>query len=274
MGVDDRSALIEGLSADYGAEFCKNGAPQWAFQGIAPAIPYIGKRFRPHMKVLIYASAENLASDPKHRECLEGWAMRNQIERAYHGGLLPDGMPCVMLEPVNNGSLLMAARHALYNHDPSLSFSRVSAKDFLEEVAVANPSKFAIAGDRNQDPAGKVKYWPPSKPYILADLAWIKPDVIVIPRTILSRLQSRKVGLTEALRRCTILPNWQITARTVRNAGREVKVQHGAEREHSPFITWRLTRGAERWGMEDYLVWLDRVASSWVQKPNPSGQSR
>jgi len=217
---------------------------------------------------LIYASAENLASDSEHRERLAEWVKRKQFERAYHGGLLQDGMPCVMIEPVNNGSLLMAARHALYNHDRSLSFSRVSAKDFLEEVAVANPSKFAIAGDHNQDPAGKVKYWPPSKPYILTDLALIKPDVIVIPRTILSRLQSRKVGLTEALRRCTILPNWQITARTVRNAGREVKGHHGFEGERSPFMPWRLTRGAEGWGMEDYLVWLDRVASKWVQNPS------
>ncbi len=269
MGVDDRSALIEALSEAYVAEYCRSAAPDWAFQGIAPAIPYIGTRFlEAPKKILIYASAENLASDSKHRENLTGWEKREQIKRAYHGGLLPDGMPCVMIEPVNNGSLLMAARHALHKHDPSLSFSSASAKDFLEEVAVANPSKFAIAGDRNQDPAGKVKYWPLSKPYILADLALTKPDVIVIPRTILSRLKSRKVGLAEILRPYNILPNRQITARTVRNAGREVIVQHGATREHSPFMTWRLTRGAERWGMEDYLDWLDRVATNWVQKPN------
>jgi hypothetical protein len=269
MGMDDRSALIAALSAAYEAEYRTSSSPDWAFQGIAPAIPYIGERF--HMapkKVLIYASAENLASDKGHREGLEKWTTQKQIERAYHGGLLPDGMPCVLIEPVNNGSLLMAVRHALHNHCPSLPFSQVSAKEFLEEVAVANPSKFAIAGDRNRDPAGKVKYWPPSKAYILADLALIKPGVIVIPRTILSRLQSRKVGLTEALRRYTILPNWQITARTVRNAGREIIAKYGTERERSPFLTWRLTRGAERWGMEDYLVWLDGVACKWVQNPS------
>lgn len=268
MGVDDRSALIEALSSAYEAEFCRSASPGWAFPSIAPAIPFIGEHFlEAPEKVLIYASAENLASDPEHREGLEAWAKRKQVERAYHGGWLPDGMPCVMIEPVNNGSLLMAARHALQKHNPSLSFSRASAKDFLDEVAVANPSKFAIAGDRNEDPAGKVKYWPPSKPYILADLELIKPDIIVIPRTILSRLQSRKVGLTESLRHSTILPNWQITARTVRNARRVIKVQDRCEHERSQFLTWNLTRGAERWGMEDYLDWLDRVAFSWVRKP-------
>ncbi|MBS0160943.1 MAG: hypothetical protein JSS26_20375 [Nitrospira sp.] len=159
----------------------------------------------------------------------------------------------------------MAARHALHKYDADLSFSRASAEDFLEEVTVANPSKFTIAGDANIDPAKKAMYWPPSKPYIVADLDLIKPDIIIVPRTILSKLSGRKVGLGASLRSFTILPNWQITSRTVRNARRVVPGKNLSKIELSPFSIWKLTRGAERWGMEYYLQWLDVIAKDWKQ---------
>lgn len=261
MGMDDQVAAKEALALAYKAHHRCSGTPDWAFKDIAPAIPHVGTEyFNAPRKILIYASTENLAWTDQ-QEMLRAKGLDDQLHRAYGAAQRADEEQNVMIEPINNGSLLMAARHALHAFDPELAFTKTGSSDFLQQVVVANASKFSIASRTNIDPASRVKYWPASKPYLETDLAVLQPHIVIIPRTILFRLRSRKISL-DLQDVQTLLPNYQITSRTLAN----IKKLGLTEATRGPSLNWKLTLGAERWGMKFYLKWLEEVAVNWIER--------
>ena len=220
MGMDDRSALIEALRFSYESEYCRSGAPDWAFQGVAPAIPYIGERFlESPIKALIYASAENLASDTGHLEGLRTQDVRQQMVRSY--GLKPRANQDqnVHIEPINNGALLKVARHILSYHPNDEALLKHSSKFFLEQVAVANPGKFSIDPAKhkqkvNLDYARDWKKFKDQIVYVQADLEHLTPHWLILPATIHRSLV--RAGLKSALERIpTIVSIQQVQQRAI-----------------------------------------------------------
>jgi hypothetical protein len=177
------------------------------------------------------------------------------------------GTTHVHIEPINNGSLLMAAKHAL-RHIGQYDKPSQSSWDFLDLVAVANPGKFSIRSKHNLDYANKPRYWPDSMPFMRADIEVLKPSVIIVPKSIVGVL---KFVLSEvnSLRLPTVVPLYQITALNIRRNIKPQLVNIGAAKP-IPFSNehWPLSRGAERWGMEYYLQWIDQIASTWVMHPD------
>lgn len=213
MGMDDllndkERSLLQAYE-DLGRK-----APEWAYP-FAPPIPFVGKGYGvdSRSKVLIYASAENLRYTKKFKD--DGWLNpENQMirSRVHHH---ERGATFVHMQPINNGSLLKAARHSLEQVWYQGSFSTDSPENFLDQVAVANPGKFSVNAESNIDYAGQRTPWLASKSFIEADLKILDPDIIIIPNTILRTLGKGPVGLSLTRPGRTIIPNYQITTRTI-----------------------------------------------------------
>lgn len=271
------------LFETYRREF--EASPDWAFP-VAPPIPFVGDHYPKNGGgVLVYASAENLGYTwPKGmREWdleiwqthiglkSEAWPWFRSAERQMCRSRLmyKDGSKgnLVHIEPINNGSLLLAARHAISTLKLAPDLPN-NATQLLRHIAVANPGKFSIRSMANSDYASKPRFWPDSLPYIQHDMSVLDPAIVILPKTILATLWTQSPSLKELFKRRTLLPNYQITALMIRRNIRPILIRKGAT-EPSPFNNpaWPLTRGAERWGMEYYLQWLDVVAKDWVRYP-------
>ena len=157
MEAYDRDARIARLTEGYNRLFDAS-RPQWAYKGIAPAIPYIGRTYgQLGLNVLVYASAENLASDQNYRNWIKGRIREEQLLRSYLSLDADPGSTDISIEPIKNGSLLKAARHALHMMRPESKFSLDAPASFLDEIAVANPGKFSVEPDSEGTGANKRK---------------------------------------------------------------------------------------------------------------------
>ena len=146
----------------------------------APATPFVGNNYGANglPKVLVYGSAENLT----YTSNLTLSAARNRV--FFDEG--PQGtdkfFPRVHISPITDGSLLTAARYLLEIFEKE-GFS-TEPKDFLQQIAVSNYGKFSLKGKKNSDYASKPKLLEVSHPYVKADLEVLKPDVVILPRSI------------------------------------------------------------------------------------------
>lgn len=260
MGMDDRSALIGELSAAYEAEYCRSAAPAWAFQGIAPAIPYVGERFlKAPKKVLIYASAENLAADPLHLENLRALPVNAQMHRSYGRTPRQHEDQNVHIEPINNGALLKLARHALSYLPVESEFTTNSSMSFLEQVAVANPGKFSIDPNRldrkprkNLDYAGDPDMFAAQRSYLEADLSHIGPQIVILPRKIFDSLRSAGMeGLFYRLNHIILIQQVQFQAVYGRGRRRQPRAPRSEWNTTTGYGAWR-----SPWYADAYVQWI------------------
>lgn len=256
------------LQAEYEAVLAKTEHPAWAYP-YAPPIPFVGKGYGENgrSKVLVYASAENLTYTKKLKE-VPPWLqpdnqiIRSRIDHRERGGT------CVHIQPIDNGSLLKAARHSLSQVTFNGSFTVDSPEAFLDQIAVANPGKFSVDAERNEDYAGDGTPWLASRPFMAVDLRVLDPDIIVIPRTILNTLRSEPVHLDLSRSGRTIVPNYQITAGTINRLINRQLRKSAAPKRTSVVDQWPLAPGWQKLDMAAYLCWLDAVAFDWIE-PRP-----
>lgn len=191
--MDDRESLKASLLAGYEKIYSRQGTPTWAFDRIAPAIPYIGERFTAMAKkVLIYASAENLSSDNTNRTKLQTHSVHEQLLRSYTAKVLPKEDQNIHIEPINNGGLLKVAQHVLCKVDCGVSIEQGSSREFLSQVAAANPGKFSIDPDKpplvrkkkNYDYANQPDKFKDQSLFIACDIEKIEPEVVIMPTSI------------------------------------------------------------------------------------------
>jgi hypothetical protein len=286
MGMDAAlNPLEQQLIEGYKKLFKK--CPDWAYP-VAPAIPFVGNNYPMEGGgVLVYASAENLSYTwPKGEQAWNEAMWQQQLPnvrpwfdpdkdpmlRSRNMLAVSPGTTKVHIEPINNGSLLLAANHALKCaklNQPEWS----SATEFLDHIAVANPGKFSIRSSRNEDYAGNncPCCWAPSIPFIQNDLMLLRPSVIIAPKSVVESLRHQSIGIDLNVANCKLLPNYQITRGTI---NRQIKKQLKDLGAPAPAPLnkpdWPLSRGAEKWGMENYLQWIDLVASKWMQPPMPT----
>lgn len=216
-------------------------APEWAYQ-FAPSIPFVGDDYgrngRP--KVLIYASAENLTYTRNQK--VEIWLQpKNQMIRSRVFHSVKHGTN-IHIQPIDNGSLLKAARHSLEQVVPKGKFSTESPEIFLDQVAVANPDKFSVDSMNNKNYAGQKTPWLASKPFIEIDLEILDPDIIIIPKTILATLGKRPMNLNFTRPERTIIPNYQITAGTINRTIKPQLERSSVPKKRSLVEDWPLTK--------------------------------
>jgi hypothetical protein len=229
MAYQSPSANFESnLLGRYKEQFETSKTPRWAFPSqdwdysktplkkpFPPSIPFIGKNYyQAPKKIALYASAENLAHyerKPKtipeflcderawnrHREAnLEGW------EKFF---------PRLHIGPVENGSMLCAVLYICtclklnFPNDPSL---------FLENLVVGNVSKFSIAGRKNEDTAGRIKLLKPSLPYFQIDLKILRPDILILPKSVYAHKRIKDL-ISEVLPDVNVIPIFQFNCTVI-----------------------------------------------------------
>ena len=151
-------------------------------------IPFVGKNYAEQdFKILVYASAENLANYDGYLEREEkvdicdrhrGWFNKKYNETRF--------FPDVHLQPMNDGMLLLAAYYIAYQLKSEYR-EKLEPIEFMEKIAFGNYGKYSIEGPKNID-------YPPKKEekekvamshdYIREDIRILKPDLIIMPRTI------------------------------------------------------------------------------------------
>lgn len=185
--------------------------PDWAVRKrnsneiVKPTIPFVGKNYADQAhKILVYASAENLSGYWKgNRHSWQGdildndaWAENRHRRSLEELNSDPNKFfPNVHIGPMNDGRLATAAYYIarkLYN----MIFD--SPNKFYEAIAFANYGKFSIETEKqkkarigcekdgksaNIDYAGNCDLLAVSHCYIQADMEILKPDCIIMPKT-------------------------------------------------------------------------------------------
>ncbi|MCD6303465.1 MAG: hypothetical protein J7M21_00710 [Planctomycetes bacterium] len=190
------------------------GRPGWAWP-FNPPVPLVGKRYRPGRGLLIYASAENLSwlhdePTPPRFKTADAWN-RYRIRYEEAGRRSADFFPDVGIAPVNNGGLLVAG---LFTATRLGLPVRARPRAFLETIAVSNWCKFVIRSDKNRDYIANVKKLTQSLPYVIGELAVLRPTAVLIPQAVW-RHQILQAAMRGASPWTRFLPVPQFNARIV-----------------------------------------------------------
>lgn len=167
---------------------------------VEPAVPFVGKEYDvvKGLKVLVYGSAENLnfEFDPIQ---LTHFRNRDRYD-AWRKDTTPKWFPSIHMTPVSDGTLLTAARYLLQICDYKGFAERPD--DFIQQIAIGNYGKFSLKGT-NKDYANKPDLLRASDDLVLDDLDTLKPDIVILPRSIydhaFSRLLKRSTHKPKAL---------------------------------------------------------------------------
>lgn len=216
----------------------KENLPEWAVHKrnsdeiVRATIPFVGKYYTEQRhKILIYASAENLTDYLREdRRAWKGdlldsdqWA-ENRHRRSFEEGKTDSFFPNVHIGPMNDGRLATAVFYIatkLYQ----LDFS--TPREFYETIAFANYGKFSIETERqkrerlgqdkggdkmNIDYAGNRELLAVSHGYLQADMELLKPDCIIMPKTM---YEVDREFIDRYKGAAVIVPIYQMNARVI-----------------------------------------------------------
>lgn len=223
----------------------EENCPEWAVHKrnsedfIKPTIPFVGKHyFEQEKKILVYASAENLAAywkgNTKH--WLGDWLDDDSQAENRHRKCFDDSsskadqfFPYVHIGPMNNGCLATAA---YYIATKLRRTENSSPRDFYESVAFGNFCKYSIETDWQRNIRTKVgatgkkenrdytqfkvrearEKIEVSIPFLKADIEILEPDVIIVPKTLYDIC---KTSFDNARGETEIIPIYQINTRVI-----------------------------------------------------------
>ena len=202
--------------------------PDWAVKkndGVSlvhPAIPFIGKKYS-EAKVLLYASAENLVRYNGYLD-IDSNAIKRRRD-TYNLGLKEREkdkdkyyFPNIHIKPIEDGSLLTAAAYILKIIGKTFQYN--DPYEFIEHIAVDNFCKFSIEnGNRNKDYAGKINKVRYSFDYIKADLKLLKPEIIILPKTIYNLREVKQI-IKDIVPNSLRIPIYQINSRNINHPER------------------------------------------------------
>ena len=193
--------------------------PSWAVkkktkeENIYPAIPFVGKSYT-NTKLLLYASAENLTY---YEQGNDNW-LDNDATALYRRDISNGSFfPKVHISPVQDGSLLIVAAYILKKLGIHLEYS--NPFEFIENIAVDNFGKFSIKTEKegsnkrrqNVDYAKNIDKIRESFDYIKSDLKILKPEILILPRTIYFHDEVNQL-IKSILPECLVLPIYQINS--------------------------------------------------------------
>lgn len=158
--------------------------PKWAWP-FHPPIPLVGRNYEPDKGLLIYASAENLSwlnkeTTPSRLVTDEAWN-RYRVQYEKDGRHSEAFFPDVGIQPVTDGGLFAAGLFVA--EQVGLPFRR-TPRAFLETIAVTNWCKFSIRSANNQDYIADVKKLTASLPFVVGELALLRPAIVLIPKSV------------------------------------------------------------------------------------------
>ena len=194
-----------------------NERPEWAVKRldnnevIHPTIPFVGKNYgNIEKKLLLYASAENLTN-------YDGWIDETEKainrHRFWFDNYSKDKFfPNVHIAPINDGALVIAVAYILRLLKIEYEYS--APRELLENISFANFSKFTINAKKNVDPAKYPITLASSSNYIEKDLEILKPDIIVMPKSIYKHLKIKKL-IKSILPDSLVIPIYQINSRVI-----------------------------------------------------------
>lgn len=274
MGVDDLLNLRErallnryrAIHERWSVAHSGRVAPPWAHQ-FRPTIPVVGGDFGGRrMRVLVYASAENLTWAKQRSELPsqlwpEFQMIRGRVDLAMRGGTN------VHIHPVDNGSLLKVARHILHRLEPQQRFSKRTPNQFLQEIAVANPGKFSVDKEVNKDTASNPELLAHSVAYIKADLAVLEPEIVILPATVLSSLRTHGLFPKSTFGNVRLVPIFQLSPQAI-NIHLTNALRGGPVEVREPHAAWPVLVNTLR--MDRYFQWIEeRVkigVDSWIER--------
>lgn len=194
----------------------KNNKPNWAVHKVAEghqdelvhcSIPFVGKQYvGQKIKILVYASAENLSGYEGHLDCDE-YAInrhRNCFEKTKDSEVT--FFPNVHIRPMEDGCLAIVALYTLLKLQ---EVGDIKPADFFEMIAFANYGKYTVSSKTNEDYAGIADMLKESHNYIRKDVGLLQPNYIIMPKTI---YQTDCKFIEEIKGNAVILPIYQINA--------------------------------------------------------------
>ena len=199
---------------------------------VSPTIPFVGKNYvAQKTKVLLYASAENLAKYNGHIDNDD--IAINRHRKWFDDSVEKKFFPNVHIAPISDGSLLIVLRYICEQLGIDMP---VTPKEFVEAISFANFGKFSIkpvkGSERNIDYAQSKSKLDCCMPYIEKDLEVLKPDIIVMFQTMYSAERSEIERLKGDAKLILLT---QINARTV-NTNLKRRYALKDEAELSPVI--------------------------------------
>lgn len=204
--------------------FAKKGKhPEWACKKmngedlVHCPIPFIGKHyFEQPLKILVYASAENLNG---YNGYIDDDRIAVNRHRVYFDMNDPESeeFPNAHIQPINNGALVMVACHIMSR----LTDVKVQTPTkFLENIAFANYGKYTIdtrVEKRNTDYAGDPDKLKESQEYIKADIEILQPDYIIMVGQMYNGKGKQKGFIDGIKGNAKIIPIYQFTPTTINN---------------------------------------------------------
>jgi len=191
-------------------ELRNKNTPEWAVHKrnsdelVIPTIPFVGKNYHEQpKKILVYASAENLADYWKgnDKHWVGDWLDDDKQAENRHRKCFDDPafqydpfFPHVHIGPMNNGCLATAV---YYIASKLYQVSFDNPRKFYETIAFGNYGKYSIetelqrskrlgieetGGKANIDYARDKDLLAASHAFIAADLETLKPDCIILPK--------------------------------------------------------------------------------------------
>lgn len=235
---------------------------------VQPAIPFVGTHYgRNNLgKVLVYGSSENL-NFKFDKEAMEPTRNRTEYSRwrtgEHKGQVQSKGnwFPWVHMTPVSDGTLLTAARYLIQLFEKPGFF--LTPAEFIEQIAVCNYGKFSLNGNRNRDYASSPKPLAVSDDYVKVDLRILRPDIIIVPRSIhrhaLHRILSDHDTITVPHAQPTIWGIYQTNRRVINtHITRQLKkAAWPADKERTGWENEWLAKVLDGTPMGRYLDWLD-----------------
>jgi hypothetical protein len=183
------------LKARYENLYSKAKPDGKTWMDVPPPIPFVGDDYGKYrrIKVLVYGSAENLtylnglfkeeirtqAPMERNRSNFERWVDGRTGKESKS---INNWFPWVHMTPISDGTLLTIARYLLDVFGKT-GFA-TSPSEFIQQIAVGNYGKFSLMGKDNLDYASKPDLLAASHGYVLADMEILKPEVVIVPKTI------------------------------------------------------------------------------------------
>ena len=178
---------------------------------VSPTIPFIGKNYLAQKtKILLYASAENLVG---YNGYLDDDSYAINRHRSWFDAKNYDFFPKVHLKPIEDGSLVIVLRYICEKLGIEMPDT---PKEFLESISFANFGKFSIQPKNGKKtnidyPKDKQKM-DCSMPYVKIDLELLRPDIIIMFKSIYS---TENQSINEIKGNAQIIRIYQINAGTV-----------------------------------------------------------
>ena len=207
----------------------KNHSPDWAVHKIDPhnsnelihcPIPFVGKDYlHQKTKILLYASAENLSkyhlNNTPYLDDDEFAINRHRIFFEESVKKFNVFYPDVHIQPITDGGLALVT---YYIYCKLNGFQELLPAEFLEKICFANYCKYTISGiysstgKQNLDYASNQKLLEHSHKYIEADISFLSPDYIVIPKTI---YEADRSFIDSIKGNAQVIPIYQINSKNI-----------------------------------------------------------